>query len=130
MPADVGADLCGLSTDTPAGTAGHESAVYRELQRFVLNYLVMHLATTSEPGLAGVRAALPLTTSKSAIRWLPTPYDRDHDDCPSDALIISAELTGMDAFEEVIKVEDIAALGDPLKGRLLEIARQQAPELV
>jgi len=45
-------------------------------------------------------------------------------------VIQSAELTGMDAFEEVIKVEDIAALSDPLKHRLLEVARQQAPELV
>ena len=45
-------------------------------------------------------------------------------------MIESAELTGMDAFEEVVKVEDIARLGDPLKERLLEIARQQAPELV
>ena len=45
-------------------------------------------------------------------------------------MIQSAELTGMDAFEEVVKVEDIAGLPDPLKQRLLEIARQQAPELV
>jgi len=50
---------------------------------------------------------------------------------PSDQLVIeSAELTGMDVFEEVVKVEDIARLEDPLKTRLLEIARQQAPELV
>ena len=45
-------------------------------------------------------------------------------------MIQSAELTGMDAFEEVVKVEDIAALGDPLKARLLQLARDQAPELV
>jgi len=50
---------------------------------------------------------------------------------PSDDVVIeSAELTGMDAFEEVIKVEDIARLADPLKERLLDIARQQTPELV
>ena len=45
-------------------------------------------------------------------------------------MIESAELTGMDAFEEVVKVEEIAALPDPFRQRLLEIARQQAPELV
>ena len=50
---------------------------------------------------------------------------------PSDAVLVeSAELTGMDAFEEVVNVEDLSALRDPLKERLLEIARQQAPELV
>jgi hypothetical protein len=107
-----------------------------ELQRFVLNYLVLHLATTSEPGLAQVFEALhfPVTTTKvPQFGELPITHigigiatTR-----PSDALIIeSAELTGMDAFEEVVKVEDIARLGDPLKERLLEIARQQAPELV
>jgi hypothetical protein len=36
----------------------------------------------------------------------------------------------MDLFEEVIKVEDIPALGDPFKERLLKLAREQAPELV
>ena len=36
----------------------------------------------------------------------------------------------MDAFEEVVKVEDLSELRDPFKERLMEIARQQAPELV
>jgi hypothetical protein len=36
----------------------------------------------------------------------------------------------MDAFEEVVRVEEITRLADPLRERLLEIARQQAPELV
>jgi hypothetical protein len=45
-------------------------------------------------------------------------------------IIQSAELTGMDAFEEVVRIEDLSALRDPLKDRLIEIARQQAPELV
>ena len=31
----------------------------------------------------------------------------------------------MDAFEEIVKIEDIAALDDPFKTRLLEIARQE-----
>jgi len=107
-----------------------------ELQRFVLNYLVLHLATTSEPGLVQVFEALhfPVTTSKvPQFGELPITHIGIGISTtrPSDALVIeSAELTGMDAFEEVVKVEDIARLGDPLKERLLEIARQQAPELV
>jgi hypothetical protein len=107
-----------------------------ELQRFVLSYLVMHLATTSDPGLMQVFEALhfPLTTSKVA-PFGELPITRIgigiSTTRPSDAIMIeSAELTGMDAFEEIVKVEDIAGLGDPLKGRLVEIARQQAPELV
>jgi hypothetical protein len=107
-----------------------------ELQRFVLNYLVMHVATTSEPGLMRVFDALhfPLSTSK-APQFGELPITRIgigiSTSRPSDAMMIeSAELTGMDVFEEVIKVEDIAALADPLKSRLIQIARQQAPELV
>ena len=107
-----------------------------ELQRFVLSYLVMHLATTSDPGLMQVFEALhfPVTTSKVP-PFGELPITRIgigiSTTRPSDAIMIeSAELTGMDAFEEIVKVEDIAGLGDPLKGRLVEIARQQAPELV
>jgi hypothetical protein len=107
-----------------------------ELQRFVLSYLVMHLAATSDPALTQVFEALhfPLTTSTSA-QFGELPITRIGIGIttirPSDAIVIeSAELTGMDTFEEVVKVEDIARLGDAFKARLLEIGRQQAPELV
>jgi hypothetical protein len=107
-----------------------------DLQRFVLSYLVMHLAATSDPALTRLFEALhfSLTTSK-APPFGELPITRIgigiSTTRPSDALIIqSAELTGMDAFEEVVKVDDIAGLRDPLKDRLIEIARQQAPELV
>ena len=107
-----------------------------ELQRFVLHYLVMHLATTGDAGLMRVFESLhfPLTTTRSR-EFGELPITRIGIGIattrPSDALMIeSAELTGMDAFEEVVKVEDIAALPDPFKGRLIEITRQQAPELV
>jgi hypothetical protein len=107
-----------------------------ELQRFVLNYLVMHLAATSDPAISQLFEALhfPLTTSKSP-QFGELPITRIgigvSTTRPADALVIeSAELTGMDVFEEVVSVEDISRLRDPLKERLLEIARQQAPELV
>ena len=122
--------------DPPAGAPRHEGAIVEELQRFVLSYLVLHLATTSEPGLMQVFEALhfPLTTSKSPeFGELPITHIGIGISTtrPPDALIIeSAELTGMDAFEEVVNVEDIGRLADPFKERLLEIARQQAPELV
>ena len=107
-----------------------------ELQQFVLSYLLLHVATTNLPGVMQIFDALhfPLTTSKSP-QFGELPITRVGIGIstrrPSDAVVIeSAELTGMDAFEEVIDVEGIAGLGDPLKERLLEIARQQAPELV
>jgi hypothetical protein len=107
-----------------------------EVQRFVLSYLIINLATTNEPGLVQVFDALhfPLSTSKSR-EFGELPITRIgigiSTTRPSDAVILeSAELTGMDAFEELVNVEDLARLKDPLKERLMEIARQQAPELV
>jgi len=107
-----------------------------EIQRFVLSYLVLHLLTTNEPGLMQIFESLhfPITSTKSPqfgelpITRIGVPIATTR---PSDAVVVeSAELTGMDAFEEVVQVEDITRMADPLKTRLLEIARQQAPELV
>jgi len=107
-----------------------------ELQRFVLSYLVIHLLTTHEAGLTRVFEALhfPITTAKLPqfgelpITRIGIPVATTR---PSDAIVIeSAELTGMDAFEEVINVDDVERLGDSLKERLLDITRQQAPEAV
>ena len=107
-----------------------------EVQRFVLSYLIIHLVTTNEPGLMQIFEALnfPLTTSKSR-EFGALPITRIgigiSTTRPSDAVILeSAELTGMDAFEELVNVEEIARLRSPLKERLMEIAREQAPELV
>jgi hypothetical protein len=107
-----------------------------EVQRFVLSYLIIHLATTNEPGLMQVFEALhfPLTTSKSR-EFGELPITRIgigiSTTRPADSVILeSAELTGMDAFEELVNVDDLARLKDPLKEKLMDIARQQAPELV
>jgi hypothetical protein len=107
-----------------------------ELQQFVLSYLLMHVVTTNSHGLMQAFEALhfPITTHTDP-EFPNLPITRISSGItttrPSDAVIIqSAELTGMDAFEEVVKVEDLSGLRDPLKERLLEIARQQAPELV
>ena len=107
-----------------------------EVQKFVLSYLILHVVTENQPGLTQMLAALhfPLTTTK-----LPDLGDLPITRIgigiatrrPSDLVVReSAELTGMDAFEEVVNLEDISRLRHPLKERLLEIARQQAPELV
>jgi hypothetical protein len=107
-----------------------------ELGQLVLSYLLMHVVTTNSPGLMQVFDALhfPITTTTVA-DFGPLPITRISVDIsterPSDDVILqSAELTGMDAFEEVVNLDDLSQLRDPLKERLLEIVRQQAPELV
>src|SRR5262249_14999200 len=107
-----------------------------ELQHFVLSYLFMHVVTRNSPGIMHMFDALhfPITTSTSE-EFGKVPITRIgvavSTRRPSDDVLLqSAELTGMDAFEEVVDVEELSNLRDPLKERLLELVRQQAPELV
>ena len=107
-----------------------------ELTQFVLSYLLMHVVTTNSPGLMHVLESLhfPLTTTKLP-DFGPLPITRIgipiSTTRPTDEVILQmADLTGMDAFEELIQVADLSRLGDPLKTRLLDLAREQAPDAV
>jgi len=107
-----------------------------DLQQFVLGYLLMQVVLTNSPGLPQVFESLhfPLTTTTSE-EFGALPITRIgigiRTSRPADAVILqSVEMTGMDTFEEVINVDDLSALRDPFKDRLLELARQHAPELV
>jgi hypothetical protein len=107
-----------------------------ELTHFVISYLLMHIVITNSPGLMNVFEALhfPITTT-TLPEFGPIPITRIglpvSTTCPSDDMILQvAELTGIDAFEEVIAVQDLSALRDPLRARLLDLVRQQAPDLV
>ena len=107
-----------------------------DLTQVVLSYLLMHVVTTNSPGLLQTFEALhfPITTT-TIPEFGPLPITRIAVDIsttrPADDVILEvAELTGMDAFEEVVNVDDLSRLRDPLKERLLEIAREQAPEIV
>jgi hypothetical protein len=107
-----------------------------ELGQLVVTYLLMNVVITNSPGLMSVFNALhfPITTT-TIPEFGPLPITRIgvgvSTTRPSDDVILqSAELTGMDAFEEVVNVKDLSQLRDPLKQRLLDIARQHVPELV
>jgi hypothetical protein len=110
--------------------------VIDELQRFILSYLIIHLATKHQAGVLQVLDALhfPVTTTKlPGFGELPVTLigAAISTSRPSDSVMLeSAELTGMDAFEEVVEPADIASLRDAFKQRLLEVARVQAPETV
>jgi hypothetical protein len=104
-----------------------------ELQRFVISHLLLHAVTTHQRGLTQIfdSLRLPITTVKTP-EFGDLPITRIGVGIstfrPSDAVVLeSAELTGMDAFEEVVDVDDIGRLTDPLKERLMEIARQHVP---
>ena len=107
-----------------------------ELTQFVIAYLLMHVVTTNSPGLLHVFESLhfPITTT-TVPEFGPLPITRIgipiSTSRPADDVILQvADLTGMDAFEEVIQVADLSRLDDPLKTRLVSLAREQAPGLV
>ncbi len=107
-----------------------------ELQRFILSHIILHVVTNQHRSLVNIFNALhlPITTAKVP-ELGDLPVTRIGAEIttsrPDDAVVIeSAELTGMDAFEEVVNVDDISRLRDSFKERLLDIARQHAPALV
>jgi hypothetical protein len=106
-----------------------------ELQRFILSYLIIHIVTKYRPGVTKILEGLhfPVTTT-TIPEFGELPITRIGIDIsthrPSDAVVVeSAELTGMDTFEEVVHVDDITRVPDPFKERLTEIASRHVPEL-
>ena len=100
-----------------------------ELQIFVLHYLAMHIVVSKQPGLAQLLDTLhfPLATGHlDSLGNLPITYIESaiSTRLPADELVIeSTELSGTDAFEEIANIDDIAALRDPLRERLLEAVK-------
>ncbi|WP_151898922.1 hypothetical protein [Nitrosospira lacus] len=100
-----------------------------ELQQFVLHYLAMHIVISKQPGLAQILNTLhfPLASSQLPdFGALPITYITSSisTSLPPDALVIeSTELSGKNAFEELINVEDIGNLGDPFKDQLMEMLK-------
>ncbi|SCX77994.1 hypothetical protein [Nitrosospira sp. Nsp13] len=96
-----------------------------ELQQFVLHYLAMHVVVSKQPGLAQILNTLhfPLASSQLPdFGALPITYITSSisTSLPPDGLVIeSTELSGKNAFEELINVGDIENLGDPFKHRLM-----------
>jgi len=107
-----------------------------ELQEFVLNHLVLHVAAFKQTGVPQLLESLrfpvsfhqypefgnlPVTVISSSV---PTVR-------PPDATIIeSTEVSGTDEFEEVVSVEDMERMRDPLRERLVELVRSHSPELL
>lgn len=106
------------------------------LQQLVLHYLMMNTVVSKQPGLSEIMHALhfPLSVERlEAYGALPITYVGSSISTvrpPDELLIESTEISGMDAFEEVVQLEDIDKLRDPLKDRLLEITRTYVPELI
>ncbi len=104
-----------------------------ELQRFILAHLLLHAVVSQQKGVTNILEGLhfPVVSTKVA-EYGELPVTRIgvgiSTERPSDDVVLqSAELTGMDAFEEVVNVDDISKLRIPFRDRLLDLARQHMP---
>jgi hypothetical protein len=97
---------------------------------------MLHIVLTKQPGMAQLLEALHFPVSSDRLAdcgELPVASIRANLATvrpPDDVIIESTEISGMDAFEEVVNPEDIVALRDPLQARLLELAKTHGAELL
>jgi hypothetical protein len=106
-----------------------------ELQRAIVLALVLHLVVARQTGVAAILAGLrlPLETRRlPAFGQLPltvivaaVPTRRP----PDEVVLESTELTGTNTFQEVVDVAAIGALVDPLRARLVELARSHGEQV-
>jgi hypothetical protein len=108
----------------------------KEVQHFVLHTLMLHVVLGRAAGMKKILEALhfPVTTGRlPGFGELPITFVASEVTTllPPDAVIIeSTEIAGMDAFEEVVNIDDIVQLSDPLKQRLLELVQSQSEDLL
>jgi len=107
-----------------------------QVQSLVLHYLVLDLMLRRQPGFAKLLGALryPLSTGTLPelgalpVMFISAPISTVR---PPDAVIVeNTEISGMDAFEEVVNLDDILALKDTLRDHLIEQVRSFGPDLL
>jgi hypothetical protein len=108
----------------------------RAIQQFVLHTLMMHLVMTKHTGVTKVLEALrfPVSTGRLPgfgelpITFVTSPVATVRP--PDDVIIESTEISGMDAFEEVVDLAEIGKIRDPYKDRLLEVIKSHGDDLL
>src|SRR5262249_6103519 len=106
-----------------------------QVQEFLLHFLVLQIVIARQPGLKKVFDALhlPLSTGKLPefgdlpIAFLTGPVSTLRP--PDHVIIESTELSGSDAFEEVVSLDDVAKLRNPLKDQLEELVKAHGQAL-
>src|SRR5262249_21128992 len=106
-----------------------------DLEQMVLHQLLLHIVTAKQASVTKVLEALHFPLSSGRLpgcgEWpitfiaaaLPTVRP------PDEVIIESTEISGMDAFEEVIDLDGIAKLRDPVVERVREIAKNCGEEI-
>ncbi len=106
-----------------------------QVQEFLLHFLVLQIVIARQPGLTKVFDALhlPLSIGKLPefgdlpIAFLTGPVSTVRP--PDNVIIESTDLSGTDAFEEVVNLEDVAKLRNPFKDQLEELIKAHGQAL-
>jgi len=106
-----------------------------QVQDFLLHFLVLQIVIARQPGLKKVFEALnlPLSSGKLPefgelpITFLTCPVSTLRP--PDNVIIESTDLSGSDAFEEVVSLEDVAKLRNSLKDHLEELVKAHGQNL-
>lgn len=107
-----------------------------QVKGVILHALVLDAVLSKQPGLLAVFEALrfPVVTEKlPGLGDLPVTCISSSVTTvrpPDDVLIESTEISGLNAFEEVVNTEDIEGMKDPFREKLLEVIKANAPEVM
>lgn len=114
----------------------HRDRNSEQVRQHLLHHLVMHIVVTKQTGVTQILDALqfPIGTEYSpALGELPITYVSSTISTirpPDHVIIENTEISGMDAFEEVINLSDIAEMQNPLKDRLIELVKKHDADLL
>lgn len=108
----------------------------RDLRDTMVHLIMMNLVVSRKQGLNDILAALGFSISSGRapefgdlpLTFISGPVATERP--PDDVMIQIAEVSGSPIFEEVVKVEDIVNMKTPLKDRMIETVRAQAPRLL
>jgi hypothetical protein len=100
-----------------------------ELREFLLHHLILHTVLTRQEGVTGILDTLHFPVKSETIDGLgklpvTSITSAVSTGLPADEVIIeSTEISGRNVFEEIVNVDDVVKLRDPLRERLIELIK-------
>jgi hypothetical protein len=125
----------GFGLDRLRSLVSAQSPSSEELHKFVLHYVALQAMVSRQKPIENVFRALRYSIQvetlpefgKLPLTCISAPISTVRP--PDDVIIETTELSGTDAFEEVINLEVLAALRDPLKDTLVELAKSHGEKI-
>lgn len=116
--------------------SSQKNAGNNEVQQCALQSLVVHVMLARRPGITRLLEALrfPVSTGRAAefgdlpITYVTGPISTLRP--PDDVILQSTEISGMPVFEEVVNLDDLTNVPDPLKDRLLQLVKSHDAKLL